>query len=206
MDVCESIPTEITMQYPIELTFKLMTFGQRITATDASGNVLMFIKQKMFKLKEKVNIYSDSSQSNLIFTIASDRMIDFSANYHFTDAQGNEWGAVRRKGMKSLWSAHYEIMQNGAIDMTINEESPMKKVLESLLGEIPIIGLVAAYLLNPSYIVSRPDGTPLLRLTKRPAVFEGKFVLEKLGEMPEDDELRSLLGMIMLVLLERGRG
>ncbi|WP_040765763.1 LURP-one-related family protein [Novipirellula maiorica] len=194
------------MQYPIELTFKLMTFGQRITATDASGNVLMFIKQKMFKLKEKVNIYSDSSQSNLIFTIASDRMIDFSANYHFTDAQGNEWGAVRRKGMKSLWSAHYEIMQNGAIDMTINEESPMKKVLESLLGEIPIIGLVAAYLLNPSYIVSRPDGTPLLRLTKRPAVFEGKFVLEKLGEMPEDDELRSLLGMIMLVLLERGRG
>ncbi|GAA4444040.1 LURP-one-related family protein [Novipirellula rosea] len=194
------------MQYPIELTFKLMTFGQRVTATDASGNVLMFIKQKMFKLKEKVNIYSDASQSNLIFTIASDRMIDFSANYHFTDAQGNDWGAVRRKGMRSLWSAHYEIMQNGAVDMTISEESPMKKVLESLLGEIPIIGLVAAYLLNPSYIITRPDGTPLLRLTKRPAVFEGKFVLEKLGEMPEDDELRSLLAMIMLVLLERGRG
>ncbi|WP_372723238.1 hypothetical protein [Novipirellula sp.] len=194
------------MQYPIELTFKLMTFGQRVTATDASGNVLMFIKQKMFKLKEKVNIYSDASQSNLIFTIASDRMIDFSANYHFTDAQGNDWGAVRRKGMKSLWSAHYEIMQNGAVDMTISEESPMKKVLESLLGEIPIIGLIAAYLLNPSYIITRPDGTPLLRLTKRPAVFEGKFVLEKLGEMPEDDELRSLLAMIMLVLLERGRG
>ena len=55
------------MQYPIELTFKLMTFGQRVTATDASGNVLMFIKQKMFKLKEKVNIYSDASQTNLIF-------------------------------------------------------------------------------------------------------------------------------------------
>tara|TARA_R110002167_G_scaffold341793_1_gene550328 strand:- start:71 stop:655 length:585 start_codon:yes stop_codon:yes gene_type:complete len=194
------------MQYPIELTFKLMTFGQRVTVTDASGNVLMFIKQKMFKLKEKVNIYSDASQSNLIFNIASDRMIDFSANYHFTDAQGNDWGAVRRKGMRSLWSAHYEIMQNGAVDMTISEESPMKKVLESLLGEIPIIGLVAAYLLNPSYIITRPDGTPLLRLTKRPAVFEGKFVLDKLGEMPEDDELRSLLAMIMLVLLERGRG
>ena len=194
------------MQYPIELTFKLMTFGQRVTATDASGNVLMFIKQKMFKLKEKVNIYSDASQTNLIFNIASDRVIDFSANYHFTDAQGNDWGAVRRKGMKSLWSAHYEIMQNGAVDMTISEESPMKKVLESLLGEIPIIGLIAAYLLNPSYIIKRPDGTPVLRLTKRPAIFEGKFVLDKLGEMPEDDELRSLLAMIMLVLLERGRG
>ncbi|TWU23343.1 hypothetical protein Pla52o_28790 [Novipirellula galeiformis] len=194
------------MQYPIELTFKLMTFGQRITATDANGNVLMFIKQKMFKLKEKVDIYSDSTQQNLIFQIASDRMIDFSANYHFRDAQGNDWGAVRRKGMRSLWSAHYDIMQEGTVDMTISEESPMKKVLESLLGEIPIIGLVADYMLNPSYIIKRPDGTPVLRLTKRPAVFEGKFTLTKLNEIPEDDELRSLLAMIMLVLLERRRG
>jgi len=194
------------MQYPIELRFKILTFGQRITVTDAGGATLMFIKQKMFKLKENVQIYSDSTQTNKIFQIASDRIIDFSANYDFTDAAGNDWGAVRRKGMRSLWSAHYEIMQDGRIDMTISEESPMKKVVESLLGEIPIVGFVAAMLLNPSYIVSRPDGTPLLRLTKKPAVFEGRFVLDKLNEMPEDDELRSLLGLIMMVLLERSRG
>ncbi|TWT80889.1 hypothetical protein CA13_23350 [Planctomycetes bacterium CA13] len=194
------------MQYPIELRFKLMTFGQRITATDATGNVLMYIKQKMFKLKENVQIYSDEKQTSQIFQIASDRIIDFSANYHFTDAQGNDWGAVRRKGMRSLWSAHYEIMQDDAVDMTISEESPVKKVFESILGEIPVIGFVAAMLLNPSYIVCRPDGTQLLRLTKKPAVFEGKFVLEKLSDIPEDDELRSLLALIMMVLLERGRG
>lgn len=194
------------MQYPIDLRFKLMTLGQRITATDASGQPLLFIKQKMFKLKEKVQIYSDAKLTREIFQISADRIIDFSASYHFTDPQGTDWGAVRRKGMRSLWSAHYEVMQDGAVDMTISEESPLKKLLESLLGEIPIIGLVAVMLLNPSYIVSRPDGTPLLRLTKKPAVFEGKFTLEKLSDMPEDDELRSLLALIMMVLLERKRG
>ena len=194
------------MQYPLDLRFKLLTLGQRITATDASGNMLMYIKQKMFKLKEKVEIYSDQNQSSLMFRIEADRMIDWSANYHFTDAQGNDWGSVRRKGMKSLWSAHYEVIQDGQIDMTIQEESPMKKVLESLLGEIPVLGLIAVYLLNPSYIVKRPDGTPLLRLIKRPAFLEGKFELQKLQEMPEDDELRSLMALLMLVLLERGRG
>lgn len=194
------------MQYPIELRFKLLTFGQRVTATDANGQTLMFIKQKMFKLKEQVEIYSDSSQSKLLFRMGADRMIDFSASYHFTDAAGNNWGAVRRKGMRSLWSAHYEVVQDQQLDMTISEESPMKKVLESLLSEIPLVGFLAVYFLNPSYIVRRPDGTPLLRLIKRPAIWEGKYTLEKLGEMPEDDELRSLMSLIMLVLLERRRG
>lgn len=194
------------LRYPLELRFKLLTFGQRISAIDADGNMLMFIKQKMFKLKEKVEIFSDSSLNSLIFRIEADRMIDWSANYHFTDAEGNDWGAVRRKGMKSLWSAHYDVIQDGELDMSIREESPMKKVLESILGEIPLLGIAAIYLLNPTYIVSRPDGTPLLRLIKRPAFWEGKFTLEKLNEMPEDDELRSLMALLMIVLLERRRG
>ena len=194
------------MQYPIELRFKLLTFGQRITATDATGNCLMFIKQKMFKLKEKVEIYPDSNQTSVMFRIEADRMIDWSANYHFTDGEGNDWGAVRRQGMRSLWSAHYDVIQDGQVDMTIREESPMKKILESILSEIPLLGFIAIYLINPSYIVSRPDGTPLLKLTKLPAIWEGKFKLEKLNDMPEDDELRSLMALIMLVLLERRRG
>lgn len=195
-----------TMQYPIELHFKLLTFGQRITAVDASGNTLLFIKQKMLKLKEHVQVYSSPDQQSLLFEIKADRMIDFSANYGFTDAQGNDWGAVRRQGMRSLWSAHYEVMQDGQVDMTIDEESAAKKVAEALLGEIPLVGFVATYLINPSYIIKRPDGSPLLRLVKKPAVFEGYFVLEKLNEIPEDDEMRSLLALLMMVLLERRRG
>ncbi|MFN3188931.1 MAG: LURP-one-related family protein [Aureliella sp.] len=194
------------MQYPFELSFKLLTFGQRISVKDASGNMLMFIKQKMFKLKEKVEIFSDDSQSQLLFTIQADRVIDFSANYAFSDTSGNDFGAVRRKGMKSLWSAHYEVIQDGQVDMIIDEESPAKKILESILGEIPIVGLLAIYFLNPSYIVRRPDGTELLRLTKKPAVWEGRFTLDKLSDMPEDDELRSLMALLMLVLLEKRRG
>lgn len=88
----------------------------------------------------------------------------------------------------------------------MSEENPFKKILESLLGDIPLVGILAIYLINPTYLVSRPDGTPLLRLTKKPAFLEGKFVLEKLSDMPEDDELRSLLAILMAALLERRRG
>ena len=194
------------MQYPLELRFKLLTLGQRITATDANGQVVMFIKQKMLRLKEHVDVFSDSNQNQLLFTIKADRVIDFSAVYNFADANENDWGAVRRKGKRSLWSAHYDVMQDGAIDMTIREESAIKKVLELMLGQIPLVGFLAIYLINPTYLITRPDGTPLLRLIKKPAFFEGHFTLEKLSDMPEDDELRSLLAILMAVLLERRRG
>ncbi|WP_164103546.1 LURP-one-related/scramblase family protein [Candidatus Laterigemmans baculatus] len=194
------------MQYPLELRFKLLTFGQRITATDKAGNTIFFIKQKMFKLKEQVQVFADTEQKRLLFQIAADRVLDFSASYHFTDAEGNDWGSVRRRGMRSLWSAHYEILEDGKVVMAITEESPIKKIIESLLGEIPILGLLAVYLLNPSYRVVGVDNQPLLRLVKRPAIFEGVYQVEKLGELPPDEELRSLLAMIMLVLLERKRG
>ncbi len=35
------------MKYPIQVSFWLLTFGQWITATDADGNVLPFVQQKM---------------------------------------------------------------------------------------------------------------------------------------------------------------
>ncbi len=194
------------MQYPIRLRFKLWTLGQRISATDASGRSLMFVKQKMFKLREKVEVYGDESQTSLLFHIEADRVIDFSASYSFTDADGESWGAVRRSGMRSLWSAHYEILQGNQVAMVIREESPFKKFVESLLGGIPIFGLIAVYLLNPTYVIARPDGQTVLKLKKLPAILEGKFELEKLGEITEDDELRALLSVMMVGLLERKRG
>jgi hypothetical protein len=50
------------------------------------------------------------------------------------------------------------------------------------------------------------DGTLALRATKKPSIFERYFVIEKLAEIDEDDELRALLSLIMMVLLEKRRG
>lgn len=194
------------MKYPLDLRFTLFSLSQQITVRDADGQSILFVKQKMFRFKEKIEVFADSSMQKKLFEINADRIIDFSANYHFTAADGSDWGAVRRRGMRSLWSAHYEIIENNVVDMNLHEEDPWKKVIESLLGEIPFVGFVAIYLLNPSYLISMADGTPALRALKKPSVFERFFVIERLAELEEDDELRALLSMIMMVLLEKSRG
>jgi hypothetical protein len=194
------------MQYPLEIRFKLFALSQQIAVRDAAGNSILYVKQKMFRLKEKVEVFSSPDMSRKLFEINADRMLDFSANYRFTGADGTDWGTVRREGMRSLWAAHYDIYEQGNIDMMIREEEPWKRLVEGLLGEIPLLGFVAIYLINPSYIVKMADGTLALRATKKPSIFERYFVIEKLAEIDEDDELRALLSLIMMVLLEKRRG
>jgi hypothetical protein len=45
-----------------------------------------------------------------------------------------------------------------------------------------------------------------MSLVKEPAFFEGKFKVEKLGPLNEQEEMLALLSLLMIVLLERARG
>lgn len=195
------------MNYPLELSFKLLAIASQIYIRDANGQLLGYVKQKLFKLKEDINIFADESQTQHLYNIKADRVIDFSAKYNFTDAAGNQLGSIKRQGMRSIWRANYEIhdqTSNGV--MKINEENGWIKVVDSLVGEIPIVGMFTGYFFNPSYIISQIDGTPIARLQKQPAFFEGKFQLSLLTQLSEIDEVRVLLSALSMTLLERSRG
>lgn len=194
------------MNYPLQLTFKILAIARQLSVTDASGRLVCYVKQKAFKLKEAVTVFADVEQTQPLFTINADRVLDFSAQYHFTDRSGARIGSVRRQGMKSLWKARYDILSNNGQVMTIQEASAWTKVLDALLGELPLVGMFTGYFFHPAYIVARQDGTPVLRLEKQPAFLEGRYKIEKIGMLNEDEETHVLLSLIMLVLLERHRG
>ncbi len=197
------------MNYPIEFSFKLLAIASQIYIRDASGGLVGYVKQKLFKLKEDINVYSDESQSTeaFLFNIKADRVLDFSAKYNFTDAQGRLLGSIKRKGMRSIFKASYEVYDERDVQvMKINEENGWIKVVDSLVGEIPVVGMFTGYFFNPSFIVSRINDTPVARLKKQPAFFEGKFQMTKLGEMTAEEEQRVMLSLLMMTLLERGRG
>jgi hypothetical protein len=91
-------------------------------------------------------------------------------------------------------------------DFSIREENPWARVLDSLLGQIPLVGILTRDLCHPSYAATRSGGRPAMRLTKQPAFFEGRFRIDKLGELTPREELNLMLSFPMLVLLERSRG
>jgi hypothetical protein len=194
------------MQYPLGLNFKIMALAPQISVTDASGQQVFYVKQKLFKLKEAVTVFADAAQTRPLYTINADRIIDFSAQYHFTDLMGMPLGSVKRDGMKSLWRSRFNILNGSSPNLVIREENPWIKVVDGLVGQIPVVGMFSGYLLHPAYLVSREDNTGVMRLVKMPAFFEGKFKIDKLAELSQAEETRILLSLLMMVLLERSRG
>lgn len=195
------------MNFPLDLRFKIVAIAPQISVTDAAGNLVYYVKQKAFKLREDVRVFADAEQTRELHRIAADRVLDISARYSVTDAGGNELGQVQRRGMRSLWKAHYEMHRAGGAVLEIREENGWVKVLDGLLGQVPVLGLFAGYVFNPSYVVTRVDtGAPVARITKKPALFEGLFRIERVSELNPEDETLVVLGALMMLLLERARG
>ena len=195
------------MNYPLKFSFKLLALASQIYIRDAEGQLIGYVKQKLLKLKEDINVFADEQQTQHLFNIKADRVLDFSARYNFTDSQGHVVGAIKRKGMRSIFKAHYEIFDASGVQvMEIHEENAWIKVIDSLVGELPLVGIFSGYFFNPAYIVSRSDGSQMARLKKQPAFFEGVFELEPLTQISPQEESRVLLGVLTMTLLERSRG
>jgi len=194
------------MQYPLELTFKFWALAPQISVADGQGNLAFYVKQKLFKLKEAITIFADAEQTRPIYYIKADRIIDFSARYNFTDSNDTYIGSVKRRGLKSLWRARYDIFDGDTTTLNIQEKNPWVKIADALFAEIPIVGIFTGYVFNPVYLVSRDDGTVVMRLEKIPAFLSRKFIIKAVDKLSDREEQQILLSLMMMLLLERNRG
>ena len=197
------------LQWPLNFSFKILALASQATVTDANGRVVCYTKQKLFKFKEHVEIFTDKSKATLLAEIKTQKVIDWSARYHFTDASGQDLGSVGRRGWRSLFRAHYDVFNPGddISDYAIREENPASKFFDGLFGQIPIIGLATGYLFHPRYAATKTGSDIAMRMTKKSAFFEGKFEIEKLNPaLTPHQELNLILSFMMMVLLERKRG
>ena len=195
------------MNFPLDLRFKLLAIASRLAVRDARGELVYYVKQKAFKLKEAVTVFADEAQTRPLYAINADRILDVSARYRITDPGGTEIAVVQRQGMRSIWRAHYQIQQGGRVAFVIREENPWVKVADAIVDGIPIVSLFAGYMFHPAYLVSRGEGeTPILRVVKRPAFLEGHFRIDAVTTPPAESLDAVILSVAMMLLLERARG
>jgi hypothetical protein len=194
------------MTFPLTARFKLLAIAGQISVRDQTGSLLYYARQRAFKLREAVTVYADEAQTRPVFSLSADRVLDISARYTISRVGGAEAGVLQREGMKSMWRTSYTVDAGAHGTFTIREENPWVKMADGLFGGLPIVGALSGYFFHPKFVIASAGGAPVLRVEKKPALFEGRFEIHRVGAADSGALDVLVISALMMLLLERQRG
>jgi len=125
--------TEFTIRRKV-----LTILGAKFHLYNASGELFGFCKQKAFKLKEDIRIYTDETMDEERLSIMARSIIDFGAAYDVVDsASGEKVGALRRKGMASIIRDEWSVLDENDLEIgLIREDSAWLAVVRRYVFNI----------------------------------------------------------------------
>ena len=114
-------------------------FGGAFHVYDNIGQILFYSKQKAFKLKEDFRVYADERMEEELLTIKTPQILDIGATYNVQDpATGEEVGAIRRRGLKSIFKDEWLFLSNQGIEIgKLTETSVAGAMLSRIVNLIP---------------------------------------------------------------------
>lgn len=112
---------------------------------DEEGELVAFVQQKTFALKEDMRFYADEDKTVELFRLKARQRFDPAARYHVNDADGVEIGQLAKAFKRSLARSTWRVYAPGgeAEVMWATERSLVRSLLRRLLslgGFIPIVG------------------------------------------------------------------
>jgi uncharacterized protein YxjI len=101
-------------------------FGAAFHIFDPEGQVAFYSRQKAFKLKEDIRIYTGEDMQTEVLVISARNIIDISATYDVFDPASNvKVGALKRKGIKSMLRDEWIILDKEDREIGLIREDSM---------------------------------------------------------------------------------
>jgi hypothetical protein len=202
--------SSFVLAYPLTATFRIIALSPELQVRDANDQVILELKQKVFTLREDTTVFADEARTVPLYRMRADRISGFWATHHITRvSDGAPVGTVAAEGLRSLWSARYQVRDGQERKVfVIHEENPFIKFIDALVDDIPVIGWLLQSAINPTYVAEDENGVIRYRITKRRSLLERRFVMDRVAEDPHEDldERLVALALIQVMLLERHRG
>jgi hypothetical protein len=125
-------------QYTIRRKF-LKLFGNEFRVLDPTGNLVLFSRQKAFKLREDIRVWTGEDMQTEVLRVAARQIIDVSAAYDVIDSTtGVKVGALRRKGLKSIVRDEWILMDPADTEIGLfQEDSVGLAILRRFIEFIP---------------------------------------------------------------------
>lgn len=103
---------------------KFWSFFERIFRVwTGDGQLIMYIKHPILKLREEFMVYEDEAQTRAMLRVKSKQVIAINFSYEITDANtGQVYGAVQKKGLKSILRDKFILLDPAGNEIGYAEE------------------------------------------------------------------------------------
>lgn len=180
----------------------LKIFGAAFHIYDPHGGLVGYCKQKAFKLREDIRIYTDESCSREWLVIRARNVIDFAATYDVSLPDGTVLGSLRRKGLASTFLRDSW--------MVFNHE---QRHIGNITEDGTLLALARRYvdlvsLISPQrFTLTRLDGAPVARFRQHFNLFVYRLGVAVEQDDPELNDLVILAaGCLIAAIEERQAG
>ena len=147
-------------------------FGNAFHIYDSDARLAFYSKQKAFRLKEDVRLYTGEDMRQEVLSIRARRVLDFAATFDVFDSiSGAKVGALRRKAIKSMFRDEWLILDEEDREVGLVQEDSValalvRRLLTRLVPQTWYAsmagGVVASYRqhFNPFILKIAIDFTP----------------------------------------------
>lgn len=173
---------------------KVITFfGFAFTVLNPEGGVMAFCKQKAFRLREEVSVYTSATKSELVLKITTPNIIDFSATYQIELPSGDVIGSLRRRGWSSMLRDRWHFYGPDGQDVAeIVEDSGGLAFARRF---VPLVELLSPRRVNWVAV----DGRVLATMVENRHLFVRAMRVEAKPGGPDDLDLIASSVMLMLI-------
>lgn len=179
----------------------LKIFGAAFHIYDPQGKVVGYCKQKAFKLKEDIRVYTDESCSTELIVIKARSVIDFGAGYDVTLGDGTTLGSLRRKGMKSTFLKDHWLVFDRA-GQQIADLQEQGGFLALARRYVDYVSLLAPQ----KFTLKRTDGTEIASYRQHFNLFVYRLSISVQRDDPQLDDLVILAAGCLIAAIEGRQG
>ncbi|MFQ5664188.1 MAG: hypothetical protein ACE5HL_10185 [Terriglobia bacterium] len=160
------------------------------------GQLVAYVEQKAFKLKEDITVFADEQKRQPLLNIQARQILDFSAAYDVVDVtRGEKVGALRRRGWKSILKDEWIVLN--AVEQEIGriqEDSALLATLRRFLTN-----------LIPQHYHVRIDGQEIGTISQRFNPFVLHYDVDLRADTGRRLDRRLALAAVVLLQAIEGR-
>lgn len=168
---------------------------------DQSGQMVGYCRQKLFKFREEIVLYTDRSREKELVRIKARQIIDFAATYDVKLPNGQVIGSLRRKGLKSTFVRdEYVVFEERNTQIaTLQEDSTFRALVRRFVD-------FAAAFMPQTFHLNDLRGREIARFRQHFNPFVFRIGIAVIAEHEQLDDLMLIaIGVLAAVIEGRQR-